>query len=139
MNLVHSIGNQLNDLLSWASLPKIIQNRLIRSFEILTKEALNQRARTTYSGLANINPNGLPFQWSFCEDSLTRSVRFLCECGIPGTSSISRYRLSLLKLHEVFEVIGIILPHSQFNKLLNIVVPDTFEWPKSWQSALWIA
>ncbi len=138
VDLYDIVRRQLGSLEQWAGLNVETSELLNTIFEILTSEALQRPAIPPFTGLAQINPNGLPFQWSLCIDNKSPSLRFLCEAGVPGTSCKSRYRLSLEKLQEVCSLLNI--PKLNWlNSLLRHAMPREYEWPKDWFSALWLA
>ncbi len=138
MCLYEIVQKQLHALEQWANLPEKISWHLNKVFEMLTFEALMRSPNPPFSGLAQINPDGLPFQWSLCIDNNRPSVRFLCESGVPGTHSRLRYELSLEKLETLCNLLDI--PILDWLKaFVHHAMPRYEEWPGEWFSALWFA
>jgi len=94
-------------LMAWAGLPPSVKEKTMLTYTVLTSEAMDVAPQPSYKGLSNINASGLPFQWSFCFDGVTRSVRFLCEAGTPGEEPSQRFRFSIERLKSLTLQMGI--------------------------------
>jgi len=139
VSLFEIIRKQLDALVCWANIPYVVEQRLQGVFEILTNEALMRPAFPPFHGMAKINPSGLPFQWSFCADNKLNTVRFLCESGLPGTSSQWRFKLSMQKFEEVCSLLNIQFPAWLKEDVLPYIIPKNDAWPTHWLSAIWFA
>jgi hypothetical protein len=139
MNLQGIIQRQLNSLKIWADISDSVSQKLQSLFDLLTAESLKQSIYSPFEGLSKINPNGLPFQWSFCINNQLPSVRFLCESGTPGTSVQSRSKLSLDKFNAACYLLNI--PHQDWlhEGVLPYILPKNEEWPEDWLSSIWFA
>jgi len=139
MNLAEIVHKQLFALSNWADIPSDISDTLDSVFRILTRESLNRPATPPFAGLSQINPSGLPFQWSFCINSKKPQVRFLCEAGYPGTAVLERLELSLQKLGEICPPLGLPYPSWLDDIVLPHIFPNTCRLPSDWTSAIWFA
>jgi len=133
------IESQLMTLADVADLNKATRAHLRNAFLILTAESLQQSPTPPFKGLSRINPNGLPFQWSFCLNNAKPTVRLVCEAGEPGTSAYTRYKLSLQKLHTLCHMLDKPYPSWLTNVVIKEVMPEIDDWPEGWESALWFA
>jgi len=139
VNLAKIVRTQLFALAQWAQLPDNVFQRLEGVFSLLTHEALMRPVQQPFKGLSKINPDGLPFQWSFCIDNKPPTVRFLCESGTPGTSLNTRIALSLNKLKETCSLLDIPSPAWFRDIVMSHVMPDNQPLPDDWLSAIWFA
>jgi hypothetical protein len=132
------VGRQLKALCRWASLPPASEAGITAAFAFLTDGAMDRPPVAPFSGFSQINADGLPFQWSFCFDSSRgRSVRFLCEAGIPGEGAISRYRHSTVQLDRACTALGIPHPRWLWDIVFAHTLPPEHAWPAHWRSAVW--
>lgn len=139
MNLAETVRGQLFSLAEWAQLPDTVSQRLDGLFGLLTHEALVRPAQRPFKGLGKINPDGLPFQWSFCIDNGPPTVRFLCESGTPGTSIQTRIALSNDKLKESCRLLEIPFPAWFGEIVMPLIMPSDQPLPEDWLSAIWFA
>jgi hypothetical protein len=147
VHLVHSkiktrtlrsvLQSQLTSLNQWACIPCDISEKANEVFELLTGEALERPAEHPFTGLAFINADGLPFQWSFCLGPKARSVRFLCEAGKPWTSPQERLEFACKQLKKTFELLGVPNPGWLWDTVFTTILPGKQDWPPHWRSALW--
>lgn len=135
-SLRQSVSVQLAALSRWAHLPPGIADRLTGLFDIFTCDSLEQSLIAPFSGLSHINSSGLPFQWCFSFGS-ERSVRFLCEAGVPGTDPGRRLQDSIEALGGALAVLGTPEPHWLSEILVAHLLPTEGEWPDHWGSAMW--
>lgn len=139
MNLANIVRTQLFALADWAQLPENVFHQLDGVFGLLTHEALLRPAQQPFKGLGKINPDGLPFQWSFCIDNKPPTVRFLCESGTPGTSVQTRIALSINKLKETCRLLNIPFPAWFSDIVISHILPNDQPLPDDWLSAIWFA
>ncbi|MCA9773434.1 MAG: hypothetical protein KC466_13555 [Myxococcales bacterium] len=131
------VSGQLEALAGWAALPEARRQTLRSVFECLTAGALDRPPSPPFSGLSRINADGLPFQWSLAVGAAGRSVRFLCEAGMPGTSARARYRTSRERLWKACEILDVSPPTTFDNVVVRRLMPDVGDWPAHWRSGLW--
>jgi len=139
VQLYNEIERQLTALSDVVIMNETSRADLHDTFQILTKDSLQQSIRPPFKGLSRINPNGLPFQWSFCLNNARPTVRFVCEAGVPGTTAYTRYKLSLQKLATLCHRLNFPYPDWLTDKVLKQVMPSINDWPDWWESALWFA
>lgn len=139
LDLYEIIRRQLRALEQWADIPDGTSSRLNSVFEVLARESLSRPACPPFGGLARINPDGLPFQWSLCIDNKKPTVRFLCESGMPGSSARLRYRLSMAKYKKVCDMLEVPYPEWLSEVVLRHTMPEGEQWPCQWYSAIWFA
>ncbi len=138
MSLGDIIAGQLDALLRLAALPEPIARRTRAAYGILTRGALDRPATPPYAGLARINPDGMPFQWSFCLGG-EPSVRFLCEVGPPGASAGERFHRSQTALQLALEALDVPRPRWLWERVMPAIVPPVDRLPPNWLSAIWFA
>lgn len=115
-----------------------LQPRIQRARRLLTADALRRPRAQRYTGLSQINPNGLPFQWSFCIGQ-PASLRFLCEIGPPGSNCETRHRRSVAALGEALTVLDIPTPDWLWDIALPQILPGLPAMPEGWRTSLWTA
>lgn len=133
------VSGQLEALIAWSGLSIDHANKTRDAYRILSRNALDRSVAGRYDGLSRINPDGLPFQWSFCIDGGGPSVRFLCEVGPPGSSVEERLRLSQVALAQALEALGIPRPSWLWEDVIPTVFAAPDSLPPRWLSAMWFA
>jgi hypothetical protein len=132
------VGGQLLRLSAAAHLTDRATAQLVEIFANLTRESLARPVSNEYPGLAQINANGLPLQWSMSIGA-TPSVRFLCESGRPGTSLSSRLALTRQRLDDACRTLGLPATPDWYDEcVLAHALPHSAESPAHWRSAMWI-
>src|SRR5579872_906102 len=129
------IGRQLSQLCAVSDWDPAVGRQLQYLFELLTAESLDQPAAESYPGLSHINASGLPFQWVLRAGKAASGCGFLCEVGNPGDSPHTRCRLTRERLRLAA---GVGTRTSDFEKVLDILVPQDCPLPEHWRSALWV-
>jgi hypothetical protein len=136
--LADAVRGQFDRLAGWAALPPRVAQQAGRVLEALTEGALQRPAVPPFDGLSRINANGLPFQWSFSfAPGAVRSLRFLCEPGVPGASGRQRFSFAGDCLARALDGLGIAYPSWLEDCVFAHLVPPDDAWPRHWRSALW--
>lgn len=74
-----------------------------RLLEALSGEALAGPFREGGRRFSAINRDGVPFQWSVATGSRACGLRFIADCGVPGTSISERIRHTRARLISLAE------------------------------------
>jgi len=85
----HAIETQLSALVLRMRISSEQPRRLL---DALVGEALNGPFHDGRRRFSAINGDGVPFQWSVCVGSRCGGLRFVADCGVPGTSISERVR-----------------------------------------------
>ena len=121
-----------------AALPPGLAVKIAACRRVLTDGALQRPLAKRYHGLSRINPDGLPFQWSFCIGA-PPGVRFLGEIGPPGADCAKRYRRSITAIQRALEILGTPPPAWLWDIAPPIVLPAEDRMAEGWRSAIWCA
>lgn len=137
--LINIVQDQLDAASRFCGLAPARAESLQRVISHLAFEALDRAVERRYCGLARINASGLPFQWSFCLGEAEPSLRWLCECGVPGTPAEKRARLTIERLPAALTTLDIAPPAWLQGAVVAHILPRYGEWPAHWQSGVWLA
>jgi len=133
-----AVAGQFERLCGSIGLPAGIADKAETCRRLLSAGALARPPAERYGGLSRINPNGLPFQWSFVLGA-PPCLRFLCEVGPPGTDCAARLGRTRAAIGEALKVLEIARPAWLWDEVLPAILPPAGEMPPGWRSALWTA
>jgi hypothetical protein len=94
----HAIESQLDALVARMSISSGPPHRLLQA---LVGPALNGPFHDGIRRFSAINRDGVPFQWSVSVGSRTGSLRFVADCGLPGTRISKRVNYCRETLRDV--------------------------------------
>lgn len=133
--LYGTVETQLETLITALGIPGECPRAL---FHALAGEALQGPFSDGPQRFSAINADGVPFQWSVSVGSKPGGLRFLTDCGLPGTSISTRIQHSRARLSQLSTVLlfGHALP--ALDRALTCLLPETDLLDASLMG-LWIA
>jgi hypothetical protein len=94
-------------------------------FHLLVREALQGPFGDGPRRFSAINADGVPFQWSVSIGSKPGGLRFLTDCGLPGTPISARIQHSREKLSQLSTVLSFSNALPALDRALDCLLPDT--------------
>lgn len=91
--------------------------------DALAGQALNGPFRVHGRRLSAINRDGIPFQWSVSLGSRPGGLRFITDCGVPGTTISARVQYTLATLANCAEWVPLSPGMEDLRKALKYLLP----------------
>lgn len=113
--------------------------RILRVYEMLTRESLALDINAPIPKFSTINDDGVPFEFSVSVGGSNGGLRILTEIGVPGTSLPNRINMTILRLNDVLSYLELQNAAVQINSAFSTLFPDNSRDLIGWRGGAWIA